>query len=182
MYWTASRKFIIFYNWTQHITGAWESASVPLWWIRQLVYKATMFVKGMLWACSLPCLKDVLNFVTYSFIFITLLLNSKVKGKAIPVTGHEDRNGCEMLRLPHFLNNRLADGGEVVSFTRRPPFTPRKIPGTHFCYRPSRPQGHSAAGRIRSIEKSNDLIGNRTRDLPACSIVPQPTTLLCAPD
>jgi hypothetical protein len=28
-----------------------------------------------------------------------------------------------------------------------------------------------------SIEKSNDLIGNRTRDLPACSIVPQPTTL-----
>jgi hypothetical protein len=28
------------------------------------------------------------------------------------------------------------------------------------------------AGRIRSIEKSNDLIGNRTRDLPAFSIVP----------
>jgi hypothetical protein len=33
-----------------------------------------------------------------------------------------------------------------------------------------------------SIEKkSNDLIGNRTRDLPACSIVPQPTTLPRAP-
>jgi hypothetical protein len=28
------------------------------------------------------------------------------------------------------------------------------------------PQGHSAAGRIRSIEKSNYLIGNRTHDLP----------------
>jgi hypothetical protein len=27
------------------------------------------------------------------------------------------------------------------------------------------------------LKKSNDLIGNRTRDLPACSIVPQPTTL-----
>jgi hypothetical protein len=25
------------------------------------------------------------------------------------------------------------------------------------------------AGRIRTTEKSNDLIGNRTRDLPACS-------------
>jgi hypothetical protein len=37
------------------------------------------------------------------------------------------------------------------------------------------------AGRIRSIEKSNDLIGNRTRDLPACSIVPQPTKLTCEP-
>jgi hypothetical protein len=33
------------------------------------------------------------------------------------------------------------------------------------------------AGRIRSVEKSNDLIVNRIRDLPACSIVPQPTTL-----
>jgi hypothetical protein len=32
-------------------------------------------------------------------------------------------------------------------------------------------------GRIRSIEKSNDLIGNQTRDLPVCGIVPQSTTL-----
>jgi hypothetical protein len=37
------------------------------------------------------------------------------------------------------------------------------------------------AGRIRSIEKSNDLIGNRTYNLLACGIVPQPTTLLHAP-
>jgi hypothetical protein len=28
-----------------------------------------------------------------------------------------------------------------------------------------------------SIEKSNDLIRNRTRHLPACSIVPQPSEL-----
>jgi hypothetical protein len=41
----------------------------------------------------------------------------------------------------------------------------------------SRPQGYSAAGRIRLIKKSNDLFGNRTRDLLACSIVPQPSTL-----
>jgi hypothetical protein len=33
------------------------------------------------------------------------------------------------------------------------------------------------AGRIRSIEKSNDIIGDRTRDLLACSIAPQTTTL-----
>jgi hypothetical protein len=30
------------------------------------------------------------------------------------------------------LDNRLTDGDEVASLTRRPPFTPRKIPGTHF--------------------------------------------------
>jgi hypothetical protein len=37
------------------------------------------------------------------------------------------------------------------------------------------------AGRIRSIEKSNDFIGNRTRVLPACSIVSQANTLPRAP-
>jgi hypothetical protein len=38
-------------------------------------------------------------------------------------------------------------------------------------------QGNSAVGRIRSTEKSSDLIRNRTRDHPGFSIVPQPTTL-----
>jgi hypothetical protein len=45
------------------------------------------------------------------------------------------------------------------------------IPRTHFCWRLSRPQGHSAAGRIMSMKNSNDIIGNRTRDLPPCSAV-----------
>ena len=31
------------------------------------------------------------------------------------------------------------------------------------------------------MKKSNDTIGNRTRDLPACSAVPQPTALPRAP-
>jgi hypothetical protein len=56
-------------------------------------------------------------------------------------------------------------------------FSPRKIPGAHFCQRPSRTQGHSAAGSMRSIEKSNNLIQNWSCDLPACSMLPQPTTL-----
>jgi hypothetical protein len=33
-----------------------------------------------------------------------------------------------MLKLPHFLDNRLTDGSNVVSLTRRTPFTPRNIP------------------------------------------------------
>jgi hypothetical protein len=57
------------------------------------------------------------------------------------------------------------------------PLPPRKIPAAHFCYRLSRPQDHNAAEKIRSIEKFSDFIGIRTDDLPACSIVPQPTTL-----
>jgi hypothetical protein len=41
--------------------------------------------------------------------------------------------GFETSRLPYFLYNRLTDGDEFVGITRRPLFTPRKIPGTYFC-------------------------------------------------
>jgi hypothetical protein len=91
------------------------------------------------------------------------------KRKATPVTGRGRLYGCETSRFPHFLDNQLTDGGEVVSLTRRPPLSARRVPAAHFCERLRRPQGHSVAGRIRSTEKSSDLIGNRTRDLPACT-------------
>ena len=70
--------------------------------------------------------------------------------------------------------------GKVVSPTHRPLLPPGNIPGTHFCQRLSQPQGHSAAGRILSMTNSNDTIGNRTRDIPAFSAVPQPTSLPAA--
>ena len=54
------------------------------------------------------------------------------------------------------------------------------ISGTYFCYRLSRSQDHSAAGRI-STKNSNDTIGNRTRDLPAWSALPQPSAPPRAP-
>jgi hypothetical protein len=60
-----------------------------------------------------------------------LTLVKKEKGKAILATGREDPWGCETSKLPHFLDNRLTDGGEAVSLTRRPSFTLPKIPGTH---------------------------------------------------
>jgi hypothetical protein len=47
----------------------------------------------------------------------------------------------------HFLDNQLTYGGKAVSL-----LPPRKIPGTHFCYRPSRPQGHSVAGRLGQLK------------------------------
>jgi hypothetical protein len=55
------------------------------------------------------------------------------KGKTIPVTGRGGPWGCKTSRLAHFLDSRLTDGVEVVSLTRRPLSTPRKIPDIHFC-------------------------------------------------
>jgi hypothetical protein len=86
-----------------------------------------------------------------------------------------------MSRLTHFPDNWLTDGCEVVSLTPGHPLLPREIPDTHFCQRLSRPQSHSAARRIRPIEKIQWPHRDRTRNLPACSTVPQPTTLPRAP-
>jgi hypothetical protein len=68
----------------------------------------------------------------------------------------------------------------VVRLRPRSPYTLKMSPGTHFGQRLSRLQGQSAVERIRSTGKSND-IGNRTSNLPACRIVPQPTTQPRAP-
>jgi hypothetical protein len=56
--------------------------------------------------------------------------------KAILVTGFRGLYGCDMLRIPHCLDNRLTDGGNVVSPTHPPHFTPQKhyyfyVSGTH---------------------------------------------------
>jgi hypothetical protein len=54
-------------------------------------------------------------------------------GKGRQTRGRGGPQGCETSRFPHFLDNRLTDGGEIVNLMRRSPFTPTKIPGTHFC-------------------------------------------------
>jgi hypothetical protein len=57
--------------------------------------------------------------------------------------------GAQILRQP------VHKSGKVVSPTHRPPLPPECIHGTHFCYRLSRAQGHSAAGRIMSMKNSS---------------------------
>jgi hypothetical protein len=49
------------------------------------------------------------------------------EGKTILVTGCGALYGCEMLKLPHFLDSQLTKGGEVVSLTCWPPFTPKEV-------------------------------------------------------
>jgi hypothetical protein len=78
-----------------------------------------------------------------------------------------------MLRIPHCLENRLTDGGKVVSPTHRPRSTRQKHyfsgSDTHFCYRLSktlvRPEG------LGKLKEFIHLIEPRTRNLPVCSII-----------
>jgi hypothetical protein len=80
--------------------------------------------------------------------------------------------GCEMSKIPHFLDSRITDGGEVVSLTRRPRFIPNK----NFLELIS-VRGWVRLEGLGKLNTFNDLIGNRTRHLPACSTVSQVTTL-----
>jgi hypothetical protein len=101
------------------------------------------------------------------------------QNQAIPVTGREGPYGCEMSRVPHFLDNWLTDGGEVVSPMHQPPFTPRKIPGTHFFRGWIDPRSivwPEGLGKLKNPVTSSGI----ARDLLACSVVPQPTMLLHA--
>ena len=96
----------------------------------------------------------------------------KKKGKCKAIRG-------QPLTVPGVRGSQISrqsahEGGKVVSLMHQPPLPPGNIPGTHFCYRLSRPQGRSAAGRIMAMKNSNNTIRNRTRDLPACSPVSQP--------
>jgi hypothetical protein len=57
----------------------------------------------------------------------------KKKGQDIPVIGRGGPEGCETSGLRHFLHNRLADDGEVVSLTLRPLISPQE--GSHILNR-----------------------------------------------
>jgi len=61
-------------------------------------------------------------------------------GKSVP-------EGSRKLRFPDFVTT-AQDGGKVVSLKHQPLLPAGNTPGTHFCSRLSRPQGHSVIGRI----------------------------------
>jgi hypothetical protein len=63
------------------------------------------------------------------------LLYEVKKSKAIIVTGRGGLQDCEMLRIPHCVDNRLTDGGKAVNLKHRPRSTPQKhisASGIHF--------------------------------------------------
>jgi hypothetical protein len=60
------------------------------------------------------------------------------KSEAIPVAGLGGLYVCEMLRIPHCIDNGLIGGDKVVIPTQPPHFSPQKhyyfyVSGTRFC-------------------------------------------------
>ena len=74
------------------------------------------------------------------------LRHGVIKGKSVPLQAWSGPEGSRKIRFPDFMT-MAQNGSKVVSLTHRPPLPPGKIPGTHFCYSLSQPQGHSAIGR-----------------------------------
>jgi hypothetical protein len=86
---------------------------------------------------SLNGLQTDADYICFKLLQGSYEYKAKRKVKRIPVTGRGGLQGCEMLRIPHYLDNWLTDGGKVTSPMRRPHFTPQKYyfsdSGTHFC-------------------------------------------------
>jgi len=76
-----------------------------------------------------------------------MCLNYKGKGKAVPLQAWSGPEGSKKLGFPDFIT-MAQNFRKVVSLTHRPPLPSENTPGTYFCERLSRPQGHSATGKI----------------------------------
>jgi hypothetical protein len=127
-----------------------------------------IYVLSMRATC--PVHRNIFNWITHIRC---------VKGRAI---SKQARTGFQEVEDPRFEDSRLMIVVRLSTLPTDRLYPPGDIPGTHFCSTLSRSQGNSAAGRIMSMKNSNDTIGNRTRDLPACSAVPQPTAPRSAPN
>jgi hypothetical protein len=160
----------------KHITKAWniESSNVSTWAVSAMqAWKTVCPVMLLVTGCHVI----VLSFIVIDTVF-TQMQNAicpwnlvlKYVKKAVPLQAWSGPEGSRKLRFADFMTV-AQDGGKVVSLMHRLPLPPGNTPGTHFSYKLSRPQGHSATRRIMSLKNSSDTIGNQTRDLPVCSVV-----------
>jgi hypothetical protein len=67
---------------------------------------------------------------------------------AIRITERGGPYGCETQRIPHFLDNRMTEGGEVINPMSWPRFSLRRFLVLIPVIGRVDPQVHSAAGRV----------------------------------
>jgi len=71
-------------------------------------------------------------------LFVSKISYPPIKCKSVPLQAWSSPEGFRKIRFPDFMTT-AQDGGKVVSLKDRPPLPPGNAPGTHFCYRLSRP-------------------------------------------
>jgi hypothetical protein len=89
---------------------------------------------------------------------VNLLINY-VECKAVPAQAWICPEASRIIR------QSANEGGKIVSPTHRPSLPPGRIAGNHFCWSLSRPQGHSAARRIKSLKNFKGPIRNMFSEL-----------------
>jgi hypothetical protein len=105
-----------------------------------------------------------------------VFLSFSYKFKAIPLEAWTGPEGSRRLRLPDFKQS-AHESGKVVCCTHRTSSSPKKYSWYSFLL-----EAESTPGpRCGRKDYVNDTIGNRTRDLPACSAGPLSTALRRTP-
>jgi len=67
-----------------------------------------------------------------SYLYVAQeILETRQKGKAVPLQARSGPEGSRKLRFPDFMIT-AQDSGKVVSVKHRPPLAPGNKPGTHF--------------------------------------------------
>ena len=95
------------------------------------------------------------------------------KNKSNPITGLGTPWGFQKAEAPRSEDSRRMKVVRLSALSTGHLYPLRKYTWYSFLLEAESPQGSSTAGRIKSMKNSNDTIGNRTRDLPACSAMPQ---------
>ena len=94
----------------------------------------------------------IVNIVHDNDIIIIIIIIIIISEHINHCTGLFESRGFQEVEAPRFQDNRRMKVVRLSTLGTCRLYPPEKIPGTHFCQRLSRPQGHRAAGRIMSMK------------------------------